>query len=88
VWIDVNPKDLKNWKVYPHAFVVVVMGTHEDILIIPVRRLEDIINNHHIKLSGRGDYKLNIMVSSNYIEIREAPGENLQAYRNNFGQLG
>ncbi len=84
---DINPEDLNNWMAFSKAFVAFVLGSSQDVALVPARRMKEIIQKHKIRLSGRGDYKLNLVVSSSGIEIREAPGENLQVYRNHFDQI-
>jgi hypothetical protein len=89
LFYDVSSEDMKSWLAYSHAFVIFMLGSYIETLIIPVRDIRDMITRYQIKQSGRDgiDHKLHVDFAQDHIIFREAPGFELKKYHNNFDQL-
>ena len=89
LFYDVSSEDMKSWLAYSRAFVIFILGSNSETLIIPVCDIRDMITRYQIKQSGRDgiDHKLHVDFGHNQISFREAPGFELKKYHNNFDQL-
>ncbi len=85
LFYDIDPADLKNWLVYPISFVVFVMNTHANLLIIPAMKIQQLVKN--LPLKGNGETKLHITHRNGTYEFIEAPGVNFTEFYNNFSQM-
>jgi hypothetical protein len=85
LFYDISPADLNLWHSYAQAFVVFVMGTHREVLVIPVDHLQAIVAT--LKPSGYGEFKLHLVPQSIGYRFHEAPGTDLSGFYNNYSLL-
>ena len=85
LFYDIHPDDLKGWLAYERAFVVFVMGTHEEVLIVPVRSMQRLVEG--LVPKGYGEHKLHIIHNERGYEFREVPGHSLTPFHNSYELL-
>ncbi|MCC9078997.1 hypothetical protein FKZ61_023155 [Litorilinea aerophila] len=85
LFYDVQCGDLQQWLGYKRAFVVFVMGTCEEALIIPAQCMKELVKD--LTPKGREEYKLHIIRTGTGYKFREVPGHNLKPFLNNYGLL-
>jgi hypothetical protein len=82
LFYDVNGSDLEKWAKYACSFVVFVLGSADNALVLPLPVLRDSIVK--TMTSGeRGNYKLHIIGTSR-LRFSEAPDVDLDGYRNAY----
>lgn len=89
LFYDVNAEDMRDWPAsYDQTFVVFVLGARDDVLVVPLSKLQSLVQNHGLEPKGRGDYKLHIAMGpgGEYV-FREAPTVDLSAFHNNYDVL-
>ena len=81
---DVNARDLKTWCAFSRAGVVFVMGSPEQMLLVPAKTMREIVAN--LVPTGLGDIKLHLGTFENdsTVFFREAPDRDLSEFMNNF----
>ena len=85
LFYDVSEVDLEAWAAYPRSFVIFVMGTGDDALVLPLAVLRD-RRLGRMKPKERGNFKLHIS-GSTHLRFREVPHVDLDDYRNAFELL-
>lgn len=86
LFYDVNRDDLDEWREFDQAFVIFVMGTADDVIVVPVPVLDAHLRSEHHPAEG-GNYKLHIEGEGRQLTFRELPSLNLSHYRNSYAQL-
>lgn len=82
LFYDINPNDLDDMLGYDEAYVVFVLGSPDDFLMIPAKKMKLITKD--LRLGGRGDYKLHIVDRSGKYAFREATHIDISGYLNNL----
>lgn len=89
LFYDVDVDDLREWTgSYDQAFVVFVLGTKREVLVVPASKLQSAIQSHRLEPKGRNDYKLHVTTgpSGEYI-FRETPTLDLTPFHNNYNVI-
>lgn len=84
-FFDLHPKDLASLLTYPKAFVVFLLGSRDQALIIPAQRLERLVAG--LPTKGHGEVKLHVVGEFANCKFHEVPGVSLSPFYNNYSQL-
>ena len=84
-FFDVNERDLKEWLSYPRAFIILVLGDHQQVLIVPAREMKRLVERR--QPTSTGDFKLHVVDRSGGLEFTEVRGCDLMNFYNNYSQL-
>ena len=85
LFYDVSSSDLAAWVEYPRAFVILVLGSAELVLILPLPFIRDRLLAK-MNVGERGNFKLHVTGSSRLC-FREARHFSLDNYLNAFELL-
>lgn len=85
LFYDIHPDHLRSWLAYERAFVVFVMGSHEDVFIVPALNMRCLVEG--LVPKGHGEYKLHIVHTERGYEFRERPGHSLSPFHNSYELL-
>ncbi|MDO8500294.1 MAG: hypothetical protein Q7S20_00445 [Gemmatimonadaceae bacterium] len=85
LFYDVSASDLAAWADHARAFVIFVLGSADQVLILPLTVLRDRVVSR-MKAGERGNFKLHVTGSSRLC-FREARHFALDDYRNAFELL-
>jgi hypothetical protein len=85
LWYDLCRADLLRWLAYVRAFVVFVLGSESEVLIIPVQPLQTQLR--HLTPAQDDSYKLHVVEQRGTYSFHELPGFDLTTFCNNYGSL-
>jgi hypothetical protein len=72
-WYDLSQVDIEKWEHYEKAFIVFVMGSHEEVVVIPLSVLQEQFRKMHILLDKGSKITLHIIRQDDSYEFRELP---------------
>ncbi|MGA3094177.1 MAG: hypothetical protein ABSD79_02175, partial [Dehalococcoidales bacterium] len=73
-----------NWEYYEKAFIVFIMGSHEEVMVIPLAILQDQFRKMHILPSKGSKVTLHIIPADSGYEFRELPDLDAAPFHNNY----
>jgi hypothetical protein len=83
-WYDLSQDDIEKWEHYEKAFIVFVMGNHEEVLAVPLSVLQEHFRKMHILLDKGGKITLHIIREDNSYEFRELPNLDVAPFYNSY----
>jgi len=83
-WYDLSQEDIEKWEHYEKAFIVFVMGSHEEVLTVPLSILQEHFLKMHIVLDKGGKITLHIIRKDNSYEFKELPNLNVAPFYNSY----
>ena len=85
---DVSHADFGRWSKFERAFIIFVVGSHRDVLVVPAKDLEGHIKSHGLTPSEEyRDYKLHLSNGSPPYLFRELPNFALTEFHNSYDLL-
>lgn len=87
-WYDFASKDLANWLMYEDAYIILVVGSRDNLFVIPVDDLAQAVINAKATLATDGAYKFHIKEEQGKYTVVQAPNFPLNKYRNNLAPFG
>lgn len=86
-WHGIRPGHLEEAAVYPKAYFLFVMNSDSCVLVIPITRIADIIRQYCLQPKGSNEYQFHIKDAQGLYHFKEAGGEDLSQYYNNYASL-
>jgi hypothetical protein len=88
LFYDVSQKDLAASSEFHRAFVIFVLGSHRDTLIVPSGDLRrEIESSGCVASKEYGDYKLHLVRDASGAHFREVPSFHLAKFQNQYSLL-
>jgi hypothetical protein len=88
LFYDVSHADFNRWSNFERAFIVFVVGSHKDVLVVLAKDLERRIRFHGLTPSEEyGDYKLHLANGAPPYLFRELPDFRLTEFHNYYDLL-